>query len=80
MSEPMTGRSAQPAKPLEPLVPLEVFTSTAELAWRSCRAPQYEAESQVLVELAGQMIRSPAGILGASGQSGHKSVRAAPLA
>ena len=63
MSEPMTGRSAQPGKPLEPLVPLEAVTSTAELAWRTCRAPQYEAESQVLVELAGQMIRSPAGIL-----------------
>jgi GAF domain-containing protein len=63
MSEPMTGRSVQPGKPLKPLVPLEVVTSTAELAWRSCRAPQYEAESQVLVELAGQMIRSPAGIL-----------------
>jgi hypothetical protein len=63
MSEPMTGRSAQPGKPLEPLVPLEVVTSTAELAWRTCRAPQYEAESQVLVELAGQMIRSPASIL-----------------
>jgi hypothetical protein len=46
-----------------PLVPLEVVTSTAELAWRTCRAPQYEVESQVLVELAGQMIRSPANIL-----------------
>ena len=63
MSEPTTGRSVQPGKPLEPLVPLEVVTSTAELAWRTCRAPQYEAESQVLVELAGQMIRSPAGVL-----------------
>jgi hypothetical protein len=63
MSEPTTGSSVHPGKPLEPLVPLEVVTSTAELAWRTCRAPQYEAESQVLVELAGQMIRSPAGIL-----------------
>jgi hypothetical protein len=63
MSEPMTGRSAQPGKPLEPLVPLEVVTSTAELAWRTCRAPQYETESQVLVELAGQMMRLPASIL-----------------
>jgi transcriptional regulator with GAF, ATPase, and Fis domain len=63
MSEPTTGRSVQRARPLEPLVPLEVVISTAELAWRSCRAPEYEAESQVLVELAGQMIRSPASIL-----------------
>ena len=63
MYEPKTERSAQPGKALEPLVPLEVVISTAELAWRSCRAPQYEAESQVLVELAGQMIRSPASIL-----------------
>src|SRR4030088_2017260 len=63
MSEPTTERSAQPGKPLEPLVPLEVVISTAELAWRSCRAPEYEAESQVLVELAGQIIRSPASAL-----------------
>jgi GAF domain len=62
MSEP-TERSAQPARPLEPLVPLEVVISSAELAWRSCRAPEYQAESRVLVELAGQMIRSPASIL-----------------
>src|SRR6202158_3464930 len=63
MYEPKTERSAQPGNALEPLVPLEVVISSAELAWRSCRAPQYEAESQVLVELAGQMIRSPASIL-----------------
>jgi hypothetical protein len=63
MSEPTTERSAQPARPPEPLVPLEVVISTAELAWRSCRAPEYEAESHVLVELAAQMVRSPASIL-----------------
>jgi len=63
MPEPTTERSAEPGKPLEPLVPLEVVISTAELAWRSCRAPEYEAESQVLVELAGQIIRSPASAL-----------------
>ncbi len=63
MSEPTTERSARRGRPLEPLVPLEVVISTAELSWRSCRAPEYEAESQVLVELAGQMIRSPASIL-----------------
>ena len=56
----MTQHSAQPGEPLEPLVPLEVVLSTAELAWRSCRAPQYQAESEVLVELAGQLLRSPA--------------------
>jgi hypothetical protein len=63
MPEPMTRRSAQPGEPPAPLVPLEVVISTAELAWRSCRAPQYQAESEVLVELAGQLIRSPASIL-----------------
>jgi hypothetical protein len=63
MPEPTTERSAEPGKPLEPLVPLEVVISTAELAWRSCRAPEYEAESQGLVELAGQTIRSPASAL-----------------
>ena len=56
----MTQRSAQPGEPLEPLVPLEVVISTAELAWRSCRAPQYQAESEVLVELARQLLQSPA--------------------
>ncbi len=56
----MTQRSAQPDEPLEPLVPLEVVISTAELAWRSCRAPQYQAESEVLVELARQLLQSPA--------------------
>src|SRR5258706_381985 len=30
---------------------------------RSCRAPEYQAETEVLVELAGQLIRSPASIL-----------------
>ena len=63
MPEPTTERSAEPGKPLEPLVPLEVVISTAELTWRSCRAPGYEAESQVLVELAGQIVRSPASAL-----------------
>src|SRR6184192_4926673 len=63
MSELMTRRSAQPGEPPAPLVPLEVVISTAELAWRSCRAPQYQAESEVLVELARQLIRSPASIL-----------------
>src|SRR5258705_11301630 len=60
MAQPMTQRSAQPGEPLEPLVSLEVVLSTAELAWRSCRAPQYQAESEVLVELACQLVRSPA--------------------
>jgi len=59
----MTRRSAQPGEPPAPLVPLEVVISTAELAWRSCRAPQYQAESEVLVELARHLLRSPAGIL-----------------
>jgi hypothetical protein len=63
MPEPMTPGSAQPGEPLEPLVPLEVVVSTAKLAWRSCRAPEYQAESEVLVELAGQLIRSPASIM-----------------
>src|SRR5437660_6856259 len=63
MPQPMTQRSAQPGEPLEPLVPLEVVVSAAELAWRSCRAPQYQAESEVLVELARHLVRSPAGIL-----------------
>jgi len=67
MPEPMTQRSAQPGEPLEPLVPLEVVISTAELAWRSCRAPQYQAESEVLVELAGQLLRSPREHAGAPG-------------
>jgi len=63
MPELMTQRSAQHRGPPAPLVPLEVVISTAELAWRSCRAPQYQAESEVLVELARQLIRSPASIL-----------------
>ncbi len=63
MPEPVIQRSAQPGEPLPPLVPLEVVISTAELAWRSCRAPEYQAETEVLVELAGQLIRSPASIL-----------------
>jgi len=63
MPEPVIQRSAQPGEPLAPLVPLEVVISTAELAWRSCRAPEYQAETEVLVELAGQLIRSPASIL-----------------
>ena len=63
MHELTTRRSTQPGEPPAPLVPLEVVISTAELAWRSCRAPQYQAESEVLVELARQLVRSPADIL-----------------
>ena len=63
MPDPMTRRPAQSGEPPAPLVPLEVVISTAELAWRSCRAPEYQAESEVLVELARHLVRSPASIL-----------------
>jgi len=53
----MTGRSLSQVRPLEPLVPLEAVTSTGRIGVAHIRPPQYEAESQVLVELAGQMIR-----------------------
>ena len=55
--------AVDPRTQSKPLVPLEAVISTAELAWRPTRPPDYRAESQALVELAEHMARTPQEIL-----------------
>jgi signal transduction histidine kinase len=53
----------RPHRPLQDPVPLEAVVSTHELAVRSSRAPDFEAENQALLLLARQLTNSPDDVL-----------------